>query len=140
MNCLYFQAQWVNISITLIIIWLITKYSVDYSSEPIHQDCQDAGCEIQTSCQCSLCRCCTVCTEKCSCLRASQDADIVMQNILGFGDANYRYADYLAHTFSNMIKSDRIAQEILANQTDSDDSDGEGSVNSDDNSDDTEVE
>jgi hypothetical protein len=59
-----------------------------------------------------------------------------MQNILGFGDANYRYADNLAHTIGNMIKSDRLAQGILANQTDSDDSDEEES----DNSDDTEVE
>ena len=119
---------------------LISKLSVDYSSEPILQDCVDAGCEILTSCQCSLCRCCSVCTERCSCLKSSQDANIVMENILGFGDANYRYADNLANTFSNKImKYDRKAQDIVAEKTDSDDSDEEGSDNSDD-IDDTEFE
>merc|ERR1712183_651088 len=45
-------------------LFVLSTPLVDYSSDPTALDCEDAGCELFQSCQCSLCKCCTICTEK----------------------------------------------------------------------------
>ena len=64
---------------------------VEYSPTTETRHCADLECESIGSCLCALCSCCTVCLAKCSCLAAKQNPDEKLADILGFGDAMYRY-------------------------------------------------
>ena len=66
-------------------------FSVDYSADANPQDCQDAGCELLDVCGCTLCKCCTVCTEQCICSKSSKDPNSIMESILDLGDDTYRF-------------------------------------------------
>ena len=103
-----------------VISWSWFKYQscfvflVDYSTEPIVQDCEDAGCELSLTCLCSLCKCCTSCSDKCMCLKASSCPDMVVQRILGLGDDRFMYVHfYRSIMLSNATNSndqvDRLA-------------------------------
>ena len=71
----------------------VNIFAVDYSEEVISQNCDDAGCEVLEFCQCSLCKCCTVCSEQCYCPRANKELNSVMERILSLGDNNYRFLE-----------------------------------------------
>ena len=52
-----------------------------------------AGCELSEMCICSLCKCCTVCTDECNCFKSSKDLNIIFKSLLGFGDENFSLAE-----------------------------------------------
>jgi len=86
-------------------LFVLAKPFADFTAEPMNEDCQDAGCELEQFCQCTLCKCCTPCTEKCTCPKAKKDVNSKMEVILGLGDESYR-----------------LAEEILAAEVSSDES------------------
>ena len=73
-------------------LFVLSDPLMDYSADPIPLDCPDAGCELSDICLCSLCQCCSVCTEMCTCMKALKDENIKFASLLGFGDDNYRLA------------------------------------------------
>ena len=71
-------------------LFVLTNPFVDYTAETIKKDCSAAGCELSEVCICSLCKCCSVCTEECVCSKSSKDMNIIFASLLGFGDEKYR--------------------------------------------------
>ena len=67
----------------------IDTTALDYSIQEEITTCSE--CELDLICSCSLCSCCSVCTQRCTCPRATKDVDRKMEEILGFGDENYRW-------------------------------------------------
>ena len=63
---------------------------IDYTCTEAVDECH-MNCEITQLCQCSLCRCCSECSEKCECTFSFKELDEVMEKILGLCDVNYRY-------------------------------------------------
>ena len=88
-------------------LFVLSDPLMDYSDDPIPLDCPDAGCELSDRCLCSLCLCCTVCTEMCNCTKALKDENMIFASLLGFGDVNYR----LAKEMINVVDSDSESSE-----------------------------
>ena len=65
------------------------SFSVDYTET---MDPETCDLECDEGCRCQLCVCCSVCSEQCKCSSNILDLNEKMQNILGFGDENYRFA------------------------------------------------
>ena len=85
-------------------------------------------------CRCSLCICCTACTEKCACPKSSNDPNSKMESLLGLGDDKYRFISYFFILI--LLKTgiaDRLAQEILAKEVSSDEDSSSSNTTVDDN-------
>ena len=62
---------------------------VDYTTETVSSQCS-TDCATLKACQCSLCFCCSVCADTCSCNFALHDPNEKVAHILQLGDDKYR--------------------------------------------------
>ena len=74
-------------------LFVLANPLVDYTTDIVKKDCVAAGCELSEMCICSLCKCCTVCTDECICVKSSKDQNIIFKSLLGFGDENFSLAE-----------------------------------------------
>ena len=72
-------------------LFIIKNPYKSYASNRVEQPCSSLDCESLKVCKCSLCTCCSVCADQCSCPYTLIDQNEKVASILGFGDDNYRY-------------------------------------------------
>ena len=70
----------------------LLNFAVEYKVEEETHPCSD-GCAMAGVCQCSLCKCCSVCEQKCSECPAGPalSLDDKVAKVLGLGGTTYRY-------------------------------------------------
>ena len=73
-------------------LFKLSEPLVDYSEHNSPVSCEDAGCEDIKICQCSLCCCCSNCSNLCCCQFSVSSPNAVMEKILRLGDDSYRYS------------------------------------------------
>ena len=96
-------------------IFVLSDPLMDYTADAIPLDCPDAGCELSDRCLCSLCQCCSVCTETCKCPKSQKDENVILASLLGFGDDNYRLAeeilDVVDSSYETSEDGDTVSEE-----------------------------
>ena len=80
----------------------LLKYYSAVSEDVI---CSEMCRELEQNCDCSMCRCCSNCSSLCPC--SNKDDNETLENILGFGDENYRIVkQYMTEQISSDEESD----------------------------------
>ena len=73
-------------------LFTLTDPLKDYSAVSEDVICSEVCRELEQNCDCSMCRCCSNCSSLCPC--SNKDDNETLENILGFGDENYRLVQY----------------------------------------------
>ena len=72
-------------------MFVLEKPFIDYTKPDVIKHCDFKYCEDMGACQCSACKCCSSCSDKCQCQLSIHDDTRMVERILGFGDDRYRY-------------------------------------------------